>query len=71
MENASGGEISNVDDFRFKDIQIHIGKYEELIDFVKRQGEDATMETTLDKITNKEEIISYINSDNNLEELKV
>lgn len=64
VENASGGEISNVDDFRFKDIQIHIGKYEELIDFVKRQGEDATMETTLDKITNKEElsklhIISY------------
>ena len=64
VEKASNGEITEVDDFKFKDIQIHIGKYDELINFVKNQGSDATMETTLDKITDKDElaklhIISY------------
>lgn len=64
VEKASNGAVTDPDDFKFKDIQIHIGKYEELTNFVKNQGEGSTMETTLDKITDKDElaklhIISY------------
>lgn len=54
IENASGGEVTTkADDFRFKDIQIHIGKYKELIDYC---GTADKMETTLNKITDKDEL---------------
>lgn len=65
IENASGGTLNSknddtANDFRFKDIQIHIGKIDELRSF----GYPDNMETNLDKITNKDElaklhIISY------------
>lgn len=64
VEKASNGAVKDPDNFKFKDIQIHIGKYKELTDFVTNQGTGSTMETTLDKITDKDElaklhIISY------------
>lgn len=63
IENMSGGELDSnntANDFRFKDIQIHIGKYSEILDYVGNKS----METTLNKITDKDElarlhIISY------------